>query len=147
MVINREELAWAAGIFEGEGSITKAHRYHPNSWAIRLSVGNTDLQMLRVFHAVLSGLGYVNGPLTAGRQKPLWTWQTNKFEHVQAVMAMFWYWLSPRRRTTYSVLAKDYHNRNVDPKFWTKKSKKTVDQTTTPVVESEGVETSHASMP
>lgn len=100
MEINREALAWAAGIFEGEGTISLA-RSSPV-----LSVSSTDEDVLLKFHQIVQ-CGVVDGPYNLARKpkkgsttptKPFWQWRTYGFEKPQAVLALFWHWLCQRRR-------------------------------------------------
>ena len=70
------EIAWAAGLFEGEGTITSAKR--PNGKRhLRLALGSTDEDVVRRFHAAV-GVGSVGGPYgpyVEGR-KPHWQWHS-----------------------------------------------------------------------
>jgi hypothetical protein len=94
----REDIAWAAGLFEGEGSFMVA--YAPSY--PRAVVIMTDEDVIRRFGAVV-GLGNIRGPYTrkgqpANKWKPFWTWSVSGFEKTQAIYAMFWPWLGARRR-------------------------------------------------
>lgn len=44
------ELAWAAGIFEGEGTITIGRRGRDDTYRLIACIGNTDMQVLAPFH-------------------------------------------------------------------------------------------------
>lgn len=70
-----DELAWAAGLFEGEGWITE--RLRKDGIKIpTLGLRSTDEDVLRTFHRILGMRGTINGPL-AGRPanwKPIWQW-------------------------------------------------------------------------
>ena|SRR3990172_6194191 len=97
--MDREDLAWAAGLYEGEGSI-HARKDRPGSGIMSLHI--TDEDVIRRFCRVL-GVGKVYGPYAhngsaAKNPKPMWVWQTARFEHIQAVVAMLWSWLCERRR-------------------------------------------------
>lgn len=102
----REDMAWAAGLFEGEGSIvwtsvpprnnTKKRHYR-----CQLSLHSTDEDVVRRFHKVI-GIGVVNGPYNYStkktKRKPSWYWAVGSHERVQAAIAMMWPWLCSRRR-------------------------------------------------
>lgn len=90
----REDLAWAAGVIEGEGSIYKSKR-NPRSWQI--SVGMTDLDVVERL-CQITGLGKVAGPYVVERCKPLWTWKVIRQGEVYALLAAVWTWLGQRRR-------------------------------------------------
>ena len=110
-VIDREKLAWAAGLFEGEGCIARqANRekkargnyrvyVHPH-----MAIMMLDRDRIEQFHEIIGkDLGHfyqVNRKDRVGKP-PFWSWQTSKHEDVQAVVAMLWHWLGPRRRARY----------------------------------------------
>jgi hypothetical protein len=113
MDINREDLSWAAGLFEGEGCFT----YLPAgiSRPIRASLGMTDEDVVRKFHKIIQ-LGTVDGPITPSPDKrfnnriykPKWVWRVDSFERVQAVGAMFWPWLGIRRKNKFREILDRY---------------------------------------
>lgn len=95
MCVDARELAWAAGLFEGEGCIgsTKSDNYP------RLTLSTTDEDTIRRFHAAVGGFGNVGAPFWAPLStKPVWRWTACKFEHVQAIVVFLWYGLGDRRR-------------------------------------------------
>lgn len=89
--MNREELAWAAGLFEGEGCFAISGD-HPHAY-----LGMTDQDRVEAFHTVME-LGRVYARAPTPRYKQVWGWSAQRFEAVQAVLAMLWPWLGPRRR-------------------------------------------------
>lgn len=88
-----ELLAWAAGLFEGEGSITA------NDTRLILSVRNGDLEVLEFFEETVQA-GTIYGPYTwtsdGARRKPFWTWVAAAEEAFE-VLGMLAPWLSSRR--------------------------------------------------
>jgi hypothetical protein len=89
------DVAWAAGVFEGEGCIsftTYKDKKYP-----RLSVGMTDKDIVERFVAIV-GFGSVSGPK---QQKPHWKprydWQVCNRTEVQRILSMFLPWLGNRR--------------------------------------------------
>jgi hypothetical protein len=91
-------MAWAAGLFEGEGSIGAYSRAGRVSMNIMAQLVSTDEDVVRRFRAIL-GFGRVSGPIPRPeRWKPIWTWRATRFEQVQALVAYFWDGLSVRRR-------------------------------------------------
>ena len=95
--MDTNELAWASGLFEGEGciSLTKDKRT-PRVYP-RLILSMTDEDVVRRFHAAV-GLGNVVPWEDAAHRSPFWRWQSARFEYVQAVLAMLWSGLGDRRR-------------------------------------------------
>lgn len=89
-----ELLAWAAGFFEGEGSITECRG------RLRAQLKNTDVEVLHRF-ADIVGVGVVYGPYrrrsTDGfRRKPAWLWVAEEYDALDA-LALLGPWLGRRR--------------------------------------------------
>lgn len=92
----REEFAWAAGLFEGEGSITLAPRP-------RLQMKMADEDVVRRFGEIL-GVGKVYGPYgpygydppNRLQKKPVWMWVCEG-RAAGEVVEVLRPWLSPRR--------------------------------------------------
>lgn len=108
MTYEREDLAWAAGLFEGEGSITF---YSTKNSRRRITVvlTSTDEDVIRKFHGIV-GLGRVYGPRLKEGYKPAWTWTTTTFEEAQAAISLLWIWLQSRRRETAKIALSKYHS-------------------------------------
>lgn len=89
-----QQIAWAAGIFEGEGCIS----WSGDSFA--LSLKNTDESVVRCFCDVLE-LGWFYGPYEwEGRdgfsRKPFWVWMARREIGMEA-LDLLAPWLSKRR--------------------------------------------------
>lgn len=91
--MDREALAYAAGLYEGEGTIF----YRRGGTQINLSVTMMDKGPVEAFGAAL-GLGKLYGPYHAKGRKPMWRWYVGRYEMVQAACAVMWGWLGSRRR-------------------------------------------------
>ena len=96
MPADRVELAWASGLFEGEGCTASPGVANPG-----LQLGMTDEDTVRRFQRAV-GIGVVEGPFgpyvgSPGR-KPMWRWRANAFEDTQAVIALLWEGFGVRRR-------------------------------------------------
>jgi hypothetical protein len=95
---SREELAWAGGLFEGEGcfylQVNKTGQ--PRSKAV---LSMTDEDVVRRFASAV-GLGKVLGPYRhrQPQYKAHWDWCVTGLEDVQAIAAMLWQGLGVRRR-------------------------------------------------
>lgn len=106
----REELAWAAGVFDGEGWASSA-RYSPKTGGktatLTLGVGQADREMPDRLVMGL-GIGNVYGPgkRVTGRT-PMFSFKVFGFEHVQAVTAMIWPWLGTPKRKQLSLVLED----------------------------------------
>jgi hypothetical protein len=94
---SERELAWAAGLFEGEGSIGQSRGYP------RLQLASTDEDVVRRFQSVVNG-GAVHGPYpsrgptgsTRQDYKVHWRWGATG-RPARAIMALLLPWLGKRR--------------------------------------------------
>jgi hypothetical protein len=96
----REELAWAAGFFDGEGcSRSKSKKYSV------MTINQIDTEVLERFHKAVLGLGKIYGPYIpsgitkAGEpRKQMWTWRVSNWIDCQAVYAMLYPFLGTIKR-------------------------------------------------
>jgi hypothetical protein len=99
---SRENLAWAAGLFEGEGCITRRQGVQTN-----LVMTMTDEDVVRRFHAII-GHGKVYGPYkTKTGVKLQWRWACTGSKHCIAVLAALWCFLGERRKARTIVAMKE----------------------------------------
>lgn len=98
---DRHEIAWAAGFFEGEGTISQ------NGRGVRLTLPQASAsgvpEVLDRFRRAVGGMGWIIGPSSLRNpwsKEPQYVWGSSRFEHVQAVLAMLWPWLGSYRRAT-----------------------------------------------
>lgn len=96
--MSREELAWAAGFFDGEGNIRFDPRPGRKRGWTQFQVAQQDRRVLDRFVAAI-GFGEIYGPYGPyGKTKPYYLLSIQGFERVQAAAAMLWRWLSPVKR-------------------------------------------------
>ena len=99
MRINREELAWAAGFYDGEGTCyARSTRRRPQVQLL-LSLSQVNVERLVRFRDALGGKGRIYGPIKLKRPsppqwQPVHHWYVSSFEDVQASVALLWTWLS-----------------------------------------------------
>jgi hypothetical protein len=79
-VVNREELAWCAGFFDGEGHVS-AKRH-----GIALSVNQIHPEVIERFKDAV------------GKRRPVYKFVAGSFHDVQAICAMLWPWLGSVKR-------------------------------------------------
>jgi hypothetical protein len=89
------EVSWAAGFFEGEGTITQTG----GRLVVRLN--NTDSEPVHRFAAIV-GIGEIYGPYQyevrdGYKRKPFWVWLAEEYDALE-VLELLWPWLSARRR-------------------------------------------------
>jgi hypothetical protein len=98
----KAEIAWAAGLYEGEGSVTQS------SGVLNARLKMTDESVVRRFEEVVR-YGEVYGPYNYQysdgiRRKPFWVWVAVEYDALE-VLEMLWPWLSDRRREQALALA------------------------------------------
>jgi hypothetical protein len=96
--MDARELAWASGLFDGEGCITYGRdtRY-PKFVYVRLHLAMTDEDSVIRFRDAL-GFGLLTLPRIRPGRKKLYQWRVNNFEQAQAAIALLWFGLNDRRR-------------------------------------------------
>ena len=104
---NREQLAWAAGFIDGEGSFyvqkTASAKRPKRPRRPRFEVGQIDpyvlyrLQGILPFGAKVLG-PYENKSYPNSKAKPVYIYSVSGFEDVQALLALVWEWLGPIKR-------------------------------------------------
>ena len=101
MVLNREELAWAAGFFDGEGWVG---RRSPDSGGVQLRIGNTDRALLERFKRAVGDLGSITGPYkpTVLTRKPMYGLNIFSFGRCMAVAGLLWRWLGSSKRLQFA---------------------------------------------
>ena len=108
MISWREDLAWCAGFFDGEGTVGFKHKPKPGYHGPpMLSLPNTDLDMIEEFKIIVKCGAIYSKNVIEGRL-PCWAWNSNSFENSQAVMCMMWSFLSSDKKMKYHYLAKLY---------------------------------------
>jgi hypothetical protein len=103
--MDERQIAWAAGIFEGEGTVyAQAPRAYPH-----LRVVMTDQDIIERLCQV-TGTGNVRSwGLIGGKNKPLWHWTVNGIKPVFRVLKMFWPYLGERRRAQAAKAIAEYY--------------------------------------
>ena len=89
--VSVSDLAWAAGLFEGEGSVFLVKS------TPALSLTSTDLDVVERFKAIV-GVGCIRARKHRPEHKLPHEWRIGNFHDIQAVIAMLWRWLGARRR-------------------------------------------------
>lgn len=88
----KTDIAWAAGLFEGEGSV-----FMTKKDGIGIALGITDRDVIENFSKI-TGIK-INGPYTQRLStKPIWMCQTTGIYSVQEILRKFWPYLGERRR-------------------------------------------------
>lgn len=98
------DIAWAAGLFEGEG--WWGPRARTSAEAI---VGMTDRDVVERFAAVV-GVGRISIEERAEGRKTLYRWSVCNAADVRMLIHLFWPWLGTRRRESATVLLERVQN-------------------------------------
>jgi hypothetical protein len=99
LLLDREESAWAAGFFEGEGSCSNRTNTAGRRITPVLSITQVVREPLDRFQRVLGGRGRVNGPYrNSGVRKPYFQFTSSNFEATQHAICLMCRNLSSRRR-------------------------------------------------
>lgn len=95
-----EEIAWAAGLFEGEGCI--AIQRFKRRTSVSLTLTSTDRDVLERFALVVERgrIGSQDMTKRPAHYKQLWIWKVGARADVEAVLDLFWAFLGERRRAT-----------------------------------------------
>jgi len=119
-------LAWAAGLFEGEGSFTVHRSRNPtrkdgftnvNAYPCA-QLQMTDKDVMDKFVEIV-GVGKVNGPYLdkRGARKPKYSWQVINKEAIQVINMLKPFLRSRRREQIETVLSDSHHFVSDDPKY------------------------------
>ena len=109
--MQQTELAWAAGLFDGEGSTYSTNARYP---LVRVCVTQNDREVLDRFIEAL-GVSRVYGPYLAESKKrfgskPYFMVQIQKQEHVARALYLLWPFLGTlKRRQAINALKKAGH--------------------------------------
>jgi hypothetical protein len=92
-------LAWLAGLYEGEGSIVAVQRSNTASPTLGMAIKMTDLDVLERARDTVA-LGTVFGPYQSSYvgAKPHWSWNVQKAGAVFSLATALYPWLGERRQ-------------------------------------------------
>lgn len=96
------DIAWAAGLFEGEGTVFTANQLHRTSGKTysypRLELKMTDQDVVERFRSIV-GCGSIHfKPKARDHWKDAWCWQLTDAASCRRVVAAFWPYLGTRRK-------------------------------------------------
>lgn len=90
------QVAWAAGIFEGEGCVYVLRR-RGRADRVVLAVAMTDLDVIERLRDVF-GCGSISSERRRDGRKPIYRWNTSARGDVERVLALITPWLMSRRQ-------------------------------------------------
>lgn len=89
----REELAWAAGFFDGEGHVRGKGGTITKS---EMQVGQKTVGCLERLQRALGNIGYIGGPYH--KEYPVYFWYLTKTSDVDKALTALWPFLSEPKR-------------------------------------------------
>ena len=103
MKLDRYELAWAAGFYDGEGCTKLASKKRSGGGTremVRMVIGQVRKDVLLRFKSAVGGLGKIYGPYEQANEnwQAQWVYAAQSFEQAQAVFALLWDYLSSEKR-------------------------------------------------
>jgi hypothetical protein len=101
------DIAWAAGLFEGEGCLTITGGKAPTVQAI---LATNDEDVINRFRRIV---GF--GKIYKYEQDREFRWVAGRHETVQALIAAFWPWLGSRRQTRAKTILAFVHRLRPSP--------------------------------
>lgn len=108
MAIKHTDLAWAAGFFDGEGTVGISHQSRPNPLPVlHLSVSQNDTEVLERFKTIV-GTGTIYGPYDR-IPNPIYAYKTQSWVMVQYVVALLWSYLGSIKREQARVALTTFH--------------------------------------
>jgi hypothetical protein len=91
-----EEIAWFAGLFEGEGSLSRAR---PNGGCWRMTLRMTDEDVVRRVHGLFGGQVYDDRRDRKNyKHKRAWQWQLGSQAEIDALLDLIYPHMGVRRR-------------------------------------------------
>ena len=127
--MNREQLAWAAGIMDGEGTFRcnkqnhtlrtgkKRTYYRPSLQVTQTAKYGGIPDMLTRLVEVLGGKIYGPYVKPKSNHSDYYDWKLGKLETVQAAMCMVWPWIGSQKRRDAIQMMKEYLE-NRPPMEW-----------------------------
>lgn len=110
----REDVIWAAGLLEGEGTFVEKSS---QPGYLEIQCNSTDKDVLDRLKQVFN-LGKVYGPYKFASdklgKKEKWTWKVNSSHQVLAIIFAIFPWMSVRRQFRMTELVKLYR----EPKYF-----------------------------
>jgi hypothetical protein len=101
-IIGLKSIEWAAGLYEGEGSLCPKYKDPKKQW--KLTVKMTDYDVVKTFHDTLQ-VGKLYGPLRppslASHHKTCWEVRVTNTKDILKVIYDFYPYMGERRRAKF----------------------------------------------
>ncbi len=90
--MDRHELAWAAGFFDGEGWAAKNKTRGVQGRVNQADVNGVPAVLLRL-RSALGGIGAIGGPTIKAGRRPLYSWTVSNRADVELLLDLLKPWL------------------------------------------------------
>lgn len=125
--MNRLELAWAAGFFDGEGSTKKKYySYKTKKGIVRkpteticMAIAQCDKRPLIRFRKAVGEVRSINGPYQYhANKRPYWIWSVAG-KHVDNIFLKFGKYLCSNKKQQYRYVKREVFSVSSRKKGWT----------------------------
>lgn len=130
-MVRDTDLAWAAGIVDGEGCILiyEAHTKTGDTWVLRLIVTNTDMRMLDRLRVIFNCGNIAIQRRRDSRHKTAWRWEVSAKKAEQVLSLIKPYLVNKRDQAEVGLLSRSLmmrhgynaENPNAEQIGWLKK--------------------------
>lgn len=105
-IIDKKDLMWFIGFFEGEGSVV----YNIARKNLSISTVSTDYENIEKCKNII-GWGTIQGPYSKQGKKDWWYWAVGSGPAVVSLLQVMYEHLSPRRQSQIISAINKYHSR------------------------------------
>ena len=103
-IMEKTDLAWAAGFFDGEGCVhyhVLNNKYKTTSISLSISQSVLNEDLLSKWFNIFKVGGFNSTHSHRGNENAIDHWVTARFEHIQYIMALIWPWLGKAKKDKY----------------------------------------------
>ena len=94
-IMTEAEVAWVAGILEGEGCWSKRSQGRGDGWDVVVAMSDEDV-VYRL--QSVTGIGRVNKERSQQGRKDMWDWSVCRKEHREWLTDLVYPWMGSRRK-------------------------------------------------
>jgi len=110
---NKQQLAWAAGLLDGEGCFYSSKDKGRNYPRLKIAQSGSEVpEVLLRFNTAIGGLGLIRVWARPGKKLP-YHLTVHGFDNVQAVMEMLWPWLGAIKKEQARKVLAEYSGKGI----------------------------------
>lgn len=111
MQLTRDNVLWFAGLFEGEGCLTRTLSRNKNHYDWSMTLGMTDKDVITKIHDKFGGNFYIPSPHKNENYKQRYCWSTGKYIHIYALVVAIYQFMGIRRKEKIELFIEDFSTR------------------------------------